>query len=202
MNSRHNEFPPHPAYFITLNVADWVDVFVRPLYKLVMVDCLNYHIHSKGLLVHGWCLMSNHLHLLAAAEEGIPFQNLIRDMKKQMTQNILEAMAAEPDLRKGWMLERFELASQSMKRLEKFQLWQNCSHPVLVQPGDQAQQQHYLQYIHENPVRDRIVDRPEDYVFSSARDYCGRPGMVRIRPLKAARNPASSLGNFSGLLWN
>jgi putative transposase len=34
-------------------------------------------------------------------------------------------------------------------------------------------------HIHENPVRDRIVDKPEDYVFSSARDYAGAKGLVR-----------------------
>ena len=34
-------------------------------------------------------------------------------------------------------------------------------------------------HIHENPVRDGIVDRPEDYIFSSARDYAGVKGLVR-----------------------
>ncbi|OXA74201.1 hypothetical protein B0A56_12845, partial [Flavobacterium columnare NBRC 100251 = ATCC 23463] len=30
-----------------------------------------------------------------------------------------------------------------------------------------------LEYIHHNPVKDKIVDLPEDYYFSSARNYAG-----------------------------
>jgi putative transposase len=188
--------------FLTFNVADWVDIFVRPLYKLVVVDTLNYHIQSKGLVIHAWCLMTNHLHLLAGSAEEVSFPVLIRDMKRHLTQKILEAISAEPDLRKQWMLERFELASMNMKRIEKYQLWENCTHPVLIQPGDQAQQQHYIEYIHHNPVRDKIVDRPEDYIFCSARDYKGIRGLVRISLLPMPKISAGSLGNFPGLLMN
>jgi len=37
-----------------------------------------------------------------------------------------------------------------------------------------------LNYIHQNPVEALIVDNADDYVFSSARDYCGRTGLVQI----------------------
>lgn len=30
-----------------------------------------------------------------------------------------------------------------------------------------------LEYIHNNPVKDLIVEKPEDYLFSSARNYAG-----------------------------
>ena len=30
-----------------------------------------------------------------------------------------------------------------------------------------------LEYIHNNPVEDLIVEKPEDYLFSSARNYAG-----------------------------
>jgi len=37
-----------------------------------------------------------------------------------------------------------------------------------------------LNYIHFNPVRAGIVDNPEDYVYSSARDYMGVEGKLKI----------------------
>ena len=52
------------CYFITLNTVDWVDIFIRPVYKQVVVHTLNHFIESKGLIVYSWCLMTNHLHLL------------------------------------------------------------------------------------------------------------------------------------------
>ena len=37
-----------------------------------------------------------------------------------------------------------------------------------------------LNYIHDNPVRNGLLDEPWDYVYSSARDYQGRKGLVNI----------------------
>jgi len=37
-----------------------------------------------------------------------------------------------------------------------------------------------LNYIHNNPVRAGIVEQPEDYIFSSARNYSGLSGKIEI----------------------
>jgi hypothetical protein len=35
-----------------------------------------------------------------------------------------------------------------------------------------------INYIHYNPVEEGLVYRPEDYVYSSARDYSGEKGLL------------------------
>ena len=35
-----------------------------------------------------------------------------------------------------------------------------------------------IAHVHENPVREAIVDQPEAYLFSSVRDYVGIRGLV------------------------
>lgn len=37
-----------------------------------------------------------------------------------------------------------------------------------------------VEYVHQNPVKALIVDDAEEYVYSSARDYAGRKGLVQI----------------------
>ncbi|HOX82912.1 MAG TPA: hypothetical protein PLJ60_11930 [Chryseolinea sp.] len=37
-----------------------------------------------------------------------------------------------------------------------------------------------LEYVHDNPVKEGIVDKPEDYLYSSARDYTGVKGLLEI----------------------
>jgi hypothetical protein len=37
-----------------------------------------------------------------------------------------------------------------------------------------------MEYIHENPVRAGIVDKPIDYVYSSARNYAGLSAAMEI----------------------
>jgi putative transposase len=38
-----------------------------------------------------------------------------------------------------------------------------------------------LNYIHENPIVSGFVDRAEDYLYSSARDYTGGKGLLKIK---------------------
>ncbi len=37
-----------------------------------------------------------------------------------------------------------------------------------------------LNYIHNNPVDEQIVERPEDYLWSSARNYAGFSSYLEI----------------------
>ncbi len=37
-----------------------------------------------------------------------------------------------------------------------------------------------LQYIHDNPVVAGFVIKPEDWKYSSARDFCGMKGLVAL----------------------
>jgi hypothetical protein len=36
-------------------------------------------------------------------------------------------------------------------------------------------------HVQENPVREGIVDQPEAYLFSSARDYAGIRGLIAVK---------------------
>lgn len=37
-----------------------------------------------------------------------------------------------------------------------------------------------LDYIHNNPVMAGIVEKPEDYIYSSARDYYDLPEKIKV----------------------
>jgi REP element-mobilizing transposase RayT len=109
-------------HFITCTVIDWIDVFSRKTYRDIVIDCLSYCI-DKGMLVYGYVIMSNHLHLILQSKEG-RLSDLIRDFKKFTAKNILEAIQEKPESRKEWMLERFSKAAQSHTRNKNYQFWQ------------------------------------------------------------------------------
>jgi putative transposase len=180
MNEKKDNTTPGACSYLTFNTVDWVDVFIRPVYKQVITHALNYIIEQKHCTIYAWCLMSNHLHLLAKAKDGSGLALIEKEFKKITTNRILEAMDLEPDLRRNWMLQRFEQSSQTLKRLEKFQLWQSCSNPVFIDFKQVFKLLERVLYIHENPVRDKIVRNPEDYVYSSAGDYAGKKGLVNV----------------------
>jgi hypothetical protein len=43
-----------------------------------------------------------------------------------------------------------------------------------------------LNYLHNNPVKAGIVEKPEDYLLCNARDYNGGKGLLVIEHLTAA----------------
>lgn len=181
MNQDKKSIIDHQACsYLTFNTVDWVDIFIRPTYKQIISDTLNYYINTRGLIVYAWCLMTNHLHLLARNNEKGGLALIERDFKKITASKILEAIDIEPELRRHWMLSRFEESSQNLKKLEKYQLWQSCSNPSFIDFKEPFRLKEKVLHIHENPVRDRIVEKPEEYLFSSARDYTGKKGLVKV----------------------
>jgi putative transposase len=40
--------------------------------------------------------------------------------------------------------------------------------------------QQKLDYVHDNPVEAGFVEKPEDWLWSSARDYAGSKGLLDI----------------------
>lgn len=157
------------AYFLTLTTVGWVDVFTRKEQKLMMLNSLRYCQEHKGLVIFAYCLMPSHLHMICKADEGFNLSDILRDFKKFTSKKIIQLITEEPESRREWLLKLFSDACEHLKREQKFKVWQD---------GNQAKElfsnkflYEKLNYIHQNPVEDLIVEKPEDYIFSSARNY-------------------------------
>jgi hypothetical protein len=87
----------------------------------------------------------------------------------------------EMDFRREWMMRHFEEYGKPLRRIEKFHLWQNCSSPLRIDGKQPRALLDRILHIHENPVREKIVELPEAYIFSSARDYAGIQGLVKVK---------------------
>jgi len=67
------------------------------------------------------------------------------------------------------MLDYFNGACKYLKRGKQFKVWQDGYHAEIVETNWFIKQK--VNYIHNNPVKEKIVGLPEDYYFSSARNY-------------------------------
>jgi REP element-mobilizing transposase RayT len=167
-------------YFLTFTVVDWVDVFTRKEYKLAIVDSMNYCIKEKGLQVFAWVIMSNHIHVIWQAREGFGLSSIIRDFKKFTAKKILSMIQVEQESRKVWLLRKFEYAGKKLKRITKYKFWKDDNHAIYLDPFQPELINQKLDYIHDNPVATMLVEEPQHYVFSSAVDYCGGKGLVKV----------------------
>ena len=168
---------PAGTYFLTFQVIDWVDVFSRKIYRDIIIDSFNFCKKEKGLQIWAYVLMTNHVHcILSAKNENLP--DLIRDFKRFTATTILKTMDTIPESRKDWILKRFEFAARSNVRNGQHQFWTHENHAELIYSHDFLVQK--MTYIHQNPVRAGWVEKPEDWMYSSIRNYLGLPSLLEI----------------------
>jgi putative transposase len=106
------------------------------------VDLLAQACHAHGTRVWAWCLMPNHVHLVLvpASEDGL--RASIADAHRRYTRRI--------NFREGW----------------RGHLWQERFHSF---PMDESHLLATVRYVELNPVKARLVERPQDWPWSSAR---------------------------------
>ncbi len=154
------------VYFVTFATVNWVDVFTRPLYKDIFIESLRFCIQNKGLVVYGYVLMTNHVHLIIASE-GDELEHIIRDLKKFTSRKIIHAIEQNiQESRREWLLWMFRLAGKRNPNNTIHQFWRQDNKPISLGTGAMVLQK--LEYIHQNPVVQGIVGSAEDYVYSSA----------------------------------
>jgi putative transposase len=165
-------------YFITFATVNWIDFFTRKDYKDIIVESLKYCIENKGLELYAWCIMSNHVHLIIGTH-GNKMEDILRDLKRHTSKTILKAISEHTgESRKEWMLWMFERAGKYNPNNEKYQFWQQHNKPIALYTRAVTRQK--LDYLHHNPVAAGIVVEPWDYLHSSARDYFGGRGLIKI----------------------
>ncbi|TAN56117.1 MAG: transposase, partial [Rhodospirillales bacterium] len=112
-------------------------------YRLYL-DLLADNAQRFGLQVWAYCLMPNHVHLIAVPEAQDSLTRALAETHRRYTRDI--------NRRKGW----------------KGFLWQGrFASFVLDEPHLLAA----ARYVETNPVRARLVEQPEDWAFSSARAH-------------------------------
>jgi hypothetical protein len=121
--------------------------------------------------------------MMIQAKEGYVIAEIEKEFKSFTTTKILEAIDTEPGTRKEWMMKRFENFGNILGLLKKYHVWQSSSSPSFLDLKKTDTIVEYCSFIHENPVRDRFVDTATDYPYSSARDYAGMKGLVKITKL-------------------
>jgi len=79
---------------------------------------------------------------------------------------------------KAGLLRAFTRAAVNLKRIKNYKVWQDGNQPKQLITNKFMQKK--IDYLHNNPVEAEIVDEPEHYLYSSARDYAGTKGLLDI----------------------
>jgi REP element-mobilizing transposase RayT len=173
----------HGLHFLTSTVCGWVDLFSRQTYRDILLDSWRYCAAHKGLQIWGYVIMPNHVHWIASASPPYRLENVVRDFKAHTARKFLEVLhdKNQVESRRDWMLYLFSYFATNKKDQQQYQVWQHDNHPIELYSENVVIQK--LRYIHNNPVKAKLVAQPEDWLYSSAGNYLHGKGIFEVQVL-------------------
>ena len=159
-------------HFITFSCYQRAPLLASPEARRVFEQSLERVRRWYGIYVAGYVVMPEHVHLLVSEPEGgrlsIVIQMLKQNVARQLGQNLRPVSPPDKETRTGqpfWHARYYDFNVWSdEKRIEK------------------------LRYIHRNPVKRGLVEKPEDWEWSSFRHHVsGVDGIVEIESQWTAR---------------
>ena len=139
---------PNVPYHITQRGNNRQDIFFVDDDRRVYLKFLAHYAQRFGLDILGYCLMTNHVHLVAVPK----------------AEDSLAVVIGRTDLCYTQYVNRFHRRTGH--------LWQNRFYSCAL---DERHAIATLRYVEQNPVRARIVRKPWGYAWSSAAAHVGQP---------------------------
>ena len=155
----------HHTIHITQRGVDRQRVFLTDSDRRTYLDCLATHASEARLRILAYCLMGNHIHLVAVPEEPRSLAVALRRTHSRY--------ATYFNARRGRVGH----------------LWQNRFHSCAL---DERHLWAALGYVERNPVRANLVVRPEEYEWSSAAAHLGLRTPAALLDMEFARAAGSS----------
>ena len=137
---------PGAFYHVTSRGNEQKDVFKSRRDRERFLSYLESAVVRYGAVMHAYCLMSNHYHLLLETPEG-NLSQIMRHINGAYTTYF------------------------NVKRKRAGHLFQGRYKAILVEADEYAIE--LSRYIHLNPVKVGMVDKPEEYEWSSYRQLIG-----------------------------
>jgi putative transposase len=153
-----------PALYITIVTKDRLPVFQKDQLKEVLCKAIDEA--RQRFLLFAYVLMTDHLHLLTSKPTST--SEVLRVLKGLTARRVIDYLSDNK-----YSCSLVKLRHRERDRNYKYSLWQREKNMLPI--FSEAMFMEKLNYIHQNPVRAKLVNRAIDYRWSSARIWQGCP---------------------------
>jgi putative transposase len=168
----HRHDDPGHIHFLTISCYHRLPFFGSDQVRQIVVDCMGQSRRRLGFRWIGYVVMPEHVHWLIyphppGCSNPIPISKIILSLKTSIGMQVNQA------LREVWR-QRQSFGHPSLDRWATAPcpdkpIWTTRGIDVNLTDHDQLLTR--LHYCHNNPVRRRLVERPEDWIWGSFRYY-------------------------------
>jgi putative transposase len=152
-------------FFITTTITDWIPAFHNPELAIFTLKQLSGSANNFNISIVAYVLMPSHLHALV----GVPQMEVLSPFVQSFKSLTSRYAKENPAIRENALFWKSD----------RFAFWKRRFDDVLI--ISETQFCIKIDYIHNNPVRDRLVKTATDYPYSSAIDWLdNKKGLIAL----------------------
>ncbi len=154
------------VFFVTTAVQSHARVFTADRYCDLFIENIKHYQRRYRFEIHGYVIMPSHFHWIVSTNPSLgSISAIMRDLKKYAAWEIMSAL--EMDHRDDLIRIFRGAGHDGSGQARKF--WTERFDDEAIRNVGMFRAK--LAYIHDNPVRAGLVQSPEDFKYSSARNY-------------------------------
>ena len=155
-----------PVYYLTAVSKNRLPVFRKDEIKNIVCQAIDEARRSAGFLLLAYVVMLDHLHTLVGSE--LKPSKVEQYINGIVSRRVIDFLKTNGHTRS---LEKLRRADRA--RNYRYSLWDHHPNAKLLTHEDIVLQK--VNYIHQNPVRAGLVEKAEDYRWSSVRCWARKP---------------------------
>jgi putative transposase len=156
----------NPCYYLTSVTNNRFPVFRTDKLKEITVKALDEARNSHNILIFAYVIMPEHYHIITDSNRKI--SEVLRLINGITARRIIDYLKEN-----NFTSSLEKLRQETKKREYKYSLWEH--HPNAFSINNETTLMQKVNYIHQNPVRAGLVEKAEDYLYSSARIWHRKP---------------------------
>ena len=156
----------NPAFYLTSVANDRLPVFQTDKVKQVVASAYDEARKSGGIMIFAYVIMPDHTHLLT--DNARRMADVLRFMNGISARRVIDYLKSN-----GYSSSLLKLGIQERGDRQKYSLYEHHPNALRITGEDAFMQK--VNYIHLNPVRAGLVQHPDDYLYSSARQWHRKP---------------------------
>ena len=161
-----NNLAEERFFFVTTTVVKFLPIFSNQHFCEILISNIKHYRDKYKFVVLAYVIMPSHFHWIIIVNPKYgTISDIMRDIKKFTAWQIFDHLIENKDSKH---LGIFEESAEGFENQTK-KLWMPRFDDEVIR--DQQMFWTKLNYIHNNPLKAGLVNRAEDYKYSSARNY-------------------------------
>ena len=159
-------FSDENFFFVTTSVVKHKPIFENTDFCDILVKNIKYYQHKYKFTILAYVMMPSHFHWIVEVNNKYgTISDIMRDVKKFTAWQIFDYLDKEGN---NELNDFFKKEAKNFKGQTR-KLWKQRFDEEVIR--NQKMFWTKLKYIHNNPVKAGLVNKPEDYKYSSAGNY-------------------------------